>query len=163
VRKRLVIGAIAVAVIVVAAYVLSQPKKGTIAYHKARYLRLAKKSEGETLGAKTVRAVNSVLGTRFRTRPDPLDLALLMSAEHEELLRLGFLIERKYHFTNVTLEIDARWISEGVYASIAEEHAHFSAFGLLDGATNVLLVIAPREDIPVWEKFIAEADRCPTN
>ena len=38
-RKRLVIGAFAAVVIGVAALVLSQPRKGTVEYHKEEYLR----------------------------------------------------------------------------------------------------------------------------
>jgi hypothetical protein len=41
-RKRLVIGAIAVVVIGVAAYLLSQPKVGNLEYHKREYLKANK-------------------------------------------------------------------------------------------------------------------------
>ena len=49
VRKRLVIGAMAVVVIGVIAFVLSQPKDGTVEWHKREYASVVRKLERKTL------------------------------------------------------------------------------------------------------------------
>ena len=157
-RKRLFIGASALAMIGVAAYMFLSPRKGTVEYHKARYFHLSRKAFGETRWSGIVRGINRVLGTEFQSRPDPVDVALSMSAEYEALLRLGYLVQKNYCFTNAVLDTEARWISEGVYQAVSQENAQLGGHGLKDGTTNVLVVIAPLEDIPIWERFISQAD-----
>jgi len=152
-----------VVVIGVAAHFLSQPRKGTVEYHKARYLDLSRKRFGETRWAGFIRGIGRIIGTDLCRKSDLVELDLLVSAEHEALIRLGYLVEKDYCFTNTVLDMEARWISEGVHQAIPKEHVILGGHGLKDGTTNVLVVIAPLEDIPVWERFIAEADRAPDN
>jgi hypothetical protein len=158
-RKRLVIGAIGAVVIGVAAYVLSQPRKGTVEYHRAQYSVLIREAEDKTLHARSVRLMNGVFGTKFRSRSDRFELARRMEVEQENLLRLGYLVETNYCFTNIALDTDARWIRDGVYDFISREEAWLSSFGRAEGNSNVLVVTAPRRVIPIWERFIAEVDR----
>lgn len=62
VRKRLVIGAIAAVVIGVAAYVLSQPRKGTVEWHRRGYLRAVEQVFEESLLERVTHIVENVAG-----------------------------------------------------------------------------------------------------
>jgi hypothetical protein len=154
-RKRIAIGA--ALVIGVAAYVLSQPKEGTVEYHKTRFLVGMKKAAGETRWDKALRFVNRKIGSGLQTRPDYVELEKQIDGDYEALLQLGFLVTRYYVFTNSALNIDAPWINE-VYLAIPEERMYLSRFGEADVGSNVLFVTAPPPDIPIWEKFISQAD-----
>jgi hypothetical protein len=156
-RKRLVIAAIAAVVIGVAAYLVSQPKEGTVEWHKRRFERGWKKMAGETRWDRILQTINRTVGTELRAKPDYAELEKQTDADYEALLRLGFVAKKYYAFTNKTLDIDAPWITD-VYRVLPRERAMFSCFGVADFGSNVLSVVAPPEDIPAWEKFVAEAD-----
>ena len=153
-KKRLVIGAIAVVVIGVATYVLSRPKQGTVDWHKGRFDHRMRQSAGGTFRFLALRLFNRRGLAALRRAPNYIDASMQLDPDYEALLRLGFLVKNNYRFTNQTVNVDGRWIGQ-VYKSLSEESAHFSSFGIWDGK---LFVIAPREDISVWERFIAAED-----
>jgi len=91
-RKRTLIGAMAVAVIGVAAYFLSQPRKGTLEYHKKGFLR-AKNSWllGKWLAKPAMSRLNRVYCQYKAER----------AVFHEEaLIELGFLHYRTFALSN---------------------------------------------------------------
>src|SRR5688500_7864821 len=91
VRKRLVIGAIAAMLIGVAAYVLSQPKEGTLEWHKREYKSHMRRIGGERTLFDRIR---SEFG--LPRRPD-------RHLEHRRaLIDLGYLEERNIILTNLT-------------------------------------------------------------
>jgi hypothetical protein len=101
-RKRVVTGAIAVVVIGVAAYVLSQPKKGTVEWHKANYMKCFNRMWGNTLWWRTERIARRVAGLPPPAKPDPRAANEALS-HLSALVELGYLSERRYAITNRSL------------------------------------------------------------
>ena len=108
-RKRIVIGVIAAVVIGVAAYVLSklsQPRNGSVEWHKAKYMKCFRRMHGNTVWERTERLAKRFVGiapvTNTQTKGQ-------LRAETEAryhlsaLVRLGYLAERRYVITNRSL------------------------------------------------------------
>jgi hypothetical protein len=157
VRKRLIIAAIAVVVIGIGAYVLSQPRKGTVEWHKKQYLNAMKWSWSHRLMVTwdrirgKGRSPHRILDARALERRD----------EHRAaLLRFGYLQERKFWLTNQS----ARQVAFSVSTKAAEkvlvdERRSFLTLMIYGpGETNLLTLIAVGEDVPIWEELIRKAD-----
>jgi hypothetical protein len=94
VGKRIVIVALAVLVIGVLAFVLSQPRKGSVEWHKREYLRAIDLDYGESVIAKV---------RRFLPRSKTGDRAN-MKLHERSLIAAGFLEQREIAITN-TMEV----------------------------------------------------------
>jgi hypothetical protein len=159
VRKRLLIGAIAVA------YVLSQPKKGTVEWHQKEYLRYSK-------GPRLERVVNFVkrgIGMQPIYRGLP-EAQMEREREHRRaLIDLGYLVESELVLSNQTVDkvlstADQLMRRDPRSARLRMDFLHFEYTIGADitpgGAntfeqTNKIVVVAHREDF----QFIAEAIR----
>ena len=153
-KKRLIIGAIGAMVIGVLVYFLSQPKEGTAEWHKSRFDQKIRESTGGTFQTMAFRLFNPRGLAALRRTPNHIETPEQLDPDYKALLRLGFLVKNDYAFTNRTVNVDGRWIGQ-VYKSLPGERAYLSSFGTSNGR---LFVIAPRQDIPVWERFIASED-----
>jgi hypothetical protein len=138
----------------VAAYMLSQPREGTVEWHKKRFERKAEQSLGGTL---LLRVLKPRGLARLRRMPNHVESAAQLDPDYEALLRLGFLVKNTYRLTNKPVNLDGRWIMQ-VYSALPEERACFSSFG---SSADSIFVIAPAQDIPIWEQFIAREDASP--
>jgi len=68
-------------------------------------------------------------------------------------------VRKQYAFTNRIVETaELRWIRQAIDSSIPRERAYFSSCGFTGSASNTLEVVAPPEDIPVWENFVGRMD-----
>jgi hypothetical protein len=92
-RKRLVIGATAVVVIGVGAYVLTQPKKGTVEWHSTRYVALlTEDSWTERLSEMWAR----LRGRRVALRRPPERVFKELQLHEKALIKLGYFEERRF-------------------------------------------------------------------
>ena len=168
-RERVIIGVIASLVIGVAVYVASQPDEGTLEWHQQEYLRALEHLQGRTVRARLDRFYIKLRKSR--------DYRFLKGAaadlqKHElALIRLGFL-EAKTIRTGGALGARVRSILDEGTACIPEGRLAFvqlSGSGSLfppasapisAGVSRIGLVriVAPREDMAVWEELIRKAD-----
>src|SRR5687767_13758202 len=101
-RKRLIIGAIAAVVIGVAAYVLSEPKEGTVEWHKAGYLKERKKIERRTVLDQFERLYVKIRKPRNYTFRSVSGDEL--KKHTEALIQLGFLEAKRIRVTNAPFQ-----------------------------------------------------------
>jgi len=147
-RKRLVIGAIATVVIGVAAYVFSQPRKGTVEYHKQKYV------EAVTLGA---------FGVWLKEHPVP-------DFVRNEYAGWKY---RRMQFHQQSL-VDARYLTQTVFVvsnrvaviagarlnlSSALSEADYRFTSLWDATTNTVAVLGPTHCMQIIAQTIRDSDK----
>jgi hypothetical protein len=139
VRKRLVIGAIAVAVIGVTAYILSQPKEGTLEWHKREYENHMQRITGK-------RTLFDRIRSEFGLPPRPD-----RHKEHRRaLIDLGYLEERNIILTNLTNNREGFSKALVQWATNEFPQNWLWAFGV--SSNNVLFIRAERHSMKKWEE-----------
>jgi hypothetical protein len=156
-RKRLLIGAIVLVVIGVA-YVLSQPKEGTLEWHKKEYLHYSK-------GPRLERVVNFLrrgIGMQPSYRGVP-EAEMERERHHRRaLIDLGYLVESEFVFSNQTVDAVLSTADQAMRldprsARLKMDFLLFKYTVPVDPAenTNKIVVVAHREDF----EFVADAIR----
>jgi len=159
-KERIVIGLLIVAGIGVAAYVLSLPEEGTLEWNKREYLRARKELEGRTL-CKQIQRFWVRVG--FAPRPTSFSIANARQRElrkyEEVLIRLGFLEAKKVQVSRPFAAQFPGILDEG-RAAIPEKRWQFAQLSTPGPVTipSFVNLVAPREDIAVWERLIRRAD-----
>lgn len=162
-RKRIVIGLLAIVVISVGAFVLTRPKEGSIEWHRRKYLAAWDRQHENTLVDRLKRKYHGVTRTtpRMRTTVEFHEHLKAMQKnldeirEHREaLVRLGYLIERQFvlssrHTNNMATTV---WKTLGRGPEVINGQAW-----MLSG-TNLIFVSAPRNMMPKYEKLIYKLD-----
>ena len=148
-RKRIVIAAVAIVVVGVLAYVVSRPKRGSVEWHKREVIQAAK-------GDWRDRAHN--LWNRVTGREELFHSNDRRSSNLEALLRLGYLEQREFVVSNRSLDkvfhqshqlarTDRRWRRLQKWFIDVDRKG-----------TNVVVVVATREDMPILSEAIGKAD-----
>jgi len=144
-------------VIGVAVYFLSQPKEGTVEWHKSQYLKTLKRLSQDTWTDKLQRVYRRI--TR-RPSPVPWDSDAFSSDvkafEHHlnSLVRLGFLQEARVSLTNARA-LNAK--QAGFFGRHADEELRrFIAIGT--EGDRIVHIVAPPSDLPRIEAAIRQAD-----
>jgi hypothetical protein len=155
-RKRIAIGAIAVIVIGVTGYLLSQPRKGTVEWHSREYRR-ACAGYGRYRLQHAMNAVRRRLGLVSHFQWRIADLR--KEKEHQTaLINLGFLKESTFVVSNhpsdtvsfaATLAIE--WNSS--FAGLTGEFVSITR-----PETNVIRIVAEPKDTPLVMSLIRECD-----
>jgi hypothetical protein len=158
VEKRLRIGAIAALVIGVAVYFLSQPKKGTVEWHKKEYLKAADRLAVNTWKHKLKRVAFRVTGRLLRDSWDADAYRSDVKAfeQHQaSLVRLGYLQEGRVSLTNAFSEnaIPARYFGD---------EARRGFIAVSREGPQVVHIIAPPSDLPKIEAAIRRVDGPPS-
>src|SRR5688572_12528176 len=158
-RKRLIIGAIAVVVIGVATYVLSRPKEGTVEWYKREYVR----AMGEAYGTKWYtpienlyfRLLNKPRRSRILSREA---IAHLKRGEEARLTlhRMGFLSVRRFTITNVLREEAAASIWKQRETKLSRDEELFVNFTYPTTDTNMLVIEGVAEKMAEWEAAVAD-------
>jgi hypothetical protein len=148
VRKRLVIGAIAAVLIGVAAYILSQPKKGTVEWHKSAYLKeLEGFGQPTSLLDRVVGAIEGVTGVTLSPNgpQDALDQHLHF------LLSTGVVVSTVFPLRNEDwFEIATNTVAEAG-ARIPRPRLRYV---YMTGNETSLWVVSLPEGAPVWVELI---------
>jgi len=152
-RKRTVIGVIAAVVIAVAAYVVSQPKEGSVEYHKREYLKAFERICQNTLRQKLQRVYRRVAR---RAAPPETRRADYKAFDHHitSLIRLGYLQKARISLTNAAA---ADAMNAG-YGGRSANQAIRDFINISPAAPQIVLIIAPRSDVPIIEAAIRQAD-----
>jgi hypothetical protein len=140
--KRLVIGAIVLLVIGVAAYMLSQPRKGTVEYHKVEFLRATK------LGPMTSYLEEmGVINDPKRSRRE---------FHRQQLLKAGYLTTATFVISNRPLHDAFLEVWAGLSGVLTAEEEVF-----VDRrwkSPDMIIVVAPNETMKSVEGFIRKLD-----
>jgi hypothetical protein len=142
---------LAVVVIGIAVYLLSQPKEGSVEWHKREY-----RSARMSLAAAT-RSVSNGAPVQPLTRSERQPLVNKLYAHEEALLAAGFLAKRELPLngadaTPVIMELASESAIEG-YAS-GRLKVDVRGTNIVD----TLVLTAPSNDLPKWEALIRKAD-----
>jgi hypothetical protein len=140
-RKRIVIGAIAVVVIGAGAYVFSQPKEGTVEWHKQACESEARRIFKPTLFDRARRALD------LPPRPNRY-------REHRRaLVNLGYLEERQFILTNKPAKVLPalrQWATNDL------RQDRLWSMDVI--SNNILTVRAERHSLPKWEEAVRRID-----
>jgi hypothetical protein len=168
VRKRIVIGLLILSVIGIAAFFFSQPKKGSVEWHKRKYVAAL---DYQPL---VMRAHNLWRG--IRGKPDAYVYFYLDENEREKerravierhqraLIDAGYFERREFPLSNRTAD---EVLSESYRLVRSEVQWRRLQQALLvdlpfrwdaDRGTNVLIIVAAREDMPTLAETIRKAD-----
>lgn len=151
VRKRLIIGAVAVVVIGVAAYLVSQPKEGTVEWHKREYRRACERLYRNTL----IDKVRAICGRVIRIGPRSTEKEPEIIRHHEQaLIKARYFSERKFALTNDATDVMARLGMLLIKAS-----TNLTGYPSVQWASiSSIRVVGPAKDIPLWEEMVRQAD-----
>jgi hypothetical protein len=141
--KRMAIAAIAAGVIGVAAYVLSQPKEGTVEWHKREYLDAMRWRWSDRLEVMWDR-VTDKSNRRYRVfHPEDLKRR---NAHQAALVRLGYLQERTFYLTNRSAGEVASSAAKAAEAIFSDERRYLLT----------LMIYGPEDTLP---RFVPRVDR----
>jgi hypothetical protein len=144
---------VVVAGIGITAYKLSQPKKGTIEWHKKEYLSAFKQPW-------TKQAQN--LWNRVRGKPQSVSYTLGQFARAEghqrALITLGYLEEREFVISNRTINDVIHESSRIILADPRWRRASPDFVENRVDGSNVLVTVARREDMPIFVDAVRKAD-----
>ena len=149
-RKRIIIGLLAVVVIGVVVFLISGPKRGTLEWHKREYLAELDRLYGrESLVKRFARVIHEWTGMGQRIGQTERGVV----AQENALIKLGYLERREVILTNLPIG--------NAFQAIGREAAT-GIPGLCritaGEKTNVVVVTALREDMPKWEELIRKLD-----
>lgn len=158
-RKRIVIALLAIVGIAVLAFVLTQPKKGTVKYHKTKYLEAWDRMNGMDwkgrMGDWLGRRIGISPPIFYATRNKRRLLAQEVASHRDALVQLGYLTEKWVAFSNRAvprMSMLTNWPTE-------EDPRLVDFFFSRSGdQTNTILVIAPSSSIKAWEDYFAKYD-----
>ena len=143
-RKWVVVGIAALAVSGVGGYVLSQPRMGSVEYHKKKCLEIGPKMFDSWVSRRAPR--------RVRTMYVAWQLQKF-NFHRDALLRLGYLETRLLVVTNRTPDDVASALRTATTPDVTWDFG-----GVFPFETNKVEVTAPRDEMVRWEKLIREAD-----
>jgi len=147
--KRLIIGAIVLMVIGVAAYFLSEPKQGSVEWHKREFLRAQHWGIAEEGIYR--------FGSRRWMSARIDEKTSRMTYHQNALIKFGYLEERPVVLYNRSV-FDVLTNLIVILDTNAMEHLSEEFLDFQTPDTNVLRVIAIKRDIDTWEQLIRKAD-----
>ncbi len=138
-------------------YFLSQPKKGTLEYHKRGYLAAA---NGPSISERIKRTGRSIMGKANVFAGISGERLNRMRRHQSALIELGFLERRDLVLTNLPHMAPVKQLQWSVFSEatprIPPDRLRFSQFSVT--TAEVLTIIAPRQDMPTLEELIRKAD-----
>ena len=154
--KRIVMGLAVVAVLAVGGYVLSQPRRGTVEYHKKAYLAAA---NGSSFSERIQRTARRIMGKAHVFAGISGERLNRMREHQSALIELGFLERREMVLTNLPDMPPVKHLQWSVFSEAADripsDRQLFSQFSV--SSAEVLTAIAPRQDIAILEDLIRKA------
>jgi hypothetical protein len=138
----------------VVGYVLSQPRKGSLEWHKREYLRAWKRVTGSTLRDRIQYVYFSSTKKPEKVWGQPKDLEKFFTNQ-AVLVQLGYLEARQFTVTN----LPARDLTERFFGEFAENQLDFVDVEYSKRPeSNDMIVIAPRTFMPTVEEWIRKMD-----
>ena len=146
-RKRLVIGLLILSVIGTAVIFFSQPKKGSVEWHKREYLRARDWGRVEQW---------IEINAPYNLRKAQADRKAKRTEIHlKALFELGYFEERVFVLSNsLTKERgNAFWTLHHVFTNDV-----LDVSGIKDMGTNTVTVVGLREEMPQWQEAVRKMD-----
>jgi hypothetical protein len=156
VRKRIAIALLIVSVIGIATYFVSQPKKGSVEWHKREYLRATE--EAWRIGLKP-RWSDKIVNHWRQLRGQPNINYHAEVADHQEaLIGLGYLQVRTFVVSNRPVD----YVASNIWfrASVETRTNILDSFSRMSTArgANLIDIVARKDDMPKWEEMVRQAD-----
>jgi hypothetical protein len=156
VRKRIIIGLLAVVVSGAVAFFVSQPKKGTVEWHKREYLEVRDQLLGRTWKDAARRFCARVTNASiFQQKRESRTALWAIFHRHEKaLIDLGFLEKR-------TLFFQSYWTHFPFGMQLLPRYEGMSVYARGDygtGASQIVLIGLP-DDMPKWEEWTRQMER----
>ena len=158
-RKRIIIGLLAVVVIGVVAFYLSQPKKGSVEWHKREYLGARKRLFNDTWADRMrsfyYRIAKTPHSRRQLSAAEWDELTRRMQESWEALVALGYLNRHEFYLAHQP-KSRAHLLEKAALAQFPPD-AIWSVGGGA-GAENLLVIYATSNDLPKWRNLIGRFD-----
>lgn len=157
-RKRIVIGLLAIVVIGVSAFFALQPRRGSVEWHKREY-RAARNEMFEVCWYKPVRDWYYGITKKRQRGLSSSEIRALTArqmASRKGLTDLGFLVERSFTVSNRSAQLAAQSVIGRARNVIPQEHFYYT--DVLLAQSNTLILAVMPEDVPTWEKLVREVD-----
>ena len=157
-RKRIIISLLALAVIGVVAFFVSQPKEGSVEYHKRAYLHAR---DGSRFFNERRVDWYRISGHRPKFRPQTPDSLAEMEIHERALIDLGYIDERTFQ-TEFGAQAAARQlftafaINGTLHRKVIVERP---IARIVDFGSNYVVVRCARQDMPKWEAVLAKRKR----
>lgn len=154
-KKRIVIGVLVIVAMGVAAYMLSQPKEGTVEYHQEQFGKIYNDGKATRIGQ-----------TILRYGPDRLKLAYMrnrskrLDFHRRALVKHGYLVENAFILSFRPAREVANRLQPALHDMFAYGHdgPRFS-FGAVNApSTNKLVVIDTPKRMERWSNVVANID-----
>jgi hypothetical protein len=159
VRKGIVIGLLAVVVIGVLAFWVSQPKKGSVEWHKREYLAARKRLFDDTWADRMrnfyCRITKTPHSGRHLSAAEWDKLTQRMQDSWESLVALGYLNRHEFYLAHQP-KSRAHLLERAALTQFPPD-AIWSVGGGA-GAENLLVVYATANDLPRWRNLIGRLD-----
>ena len=159
VRKRIIIGLLAAVVIGVLAFFLSQPKKGSVEWHKREYLAARKRLFNDTWPDRMRGFYHKITKTPSSRRQisaaESNELTRRMQESWESLVTLGYMKRHEFYLAH-QLKSRAHLLEKGALTQFPPD-AIWSV-GAGEGFENLLVVYATSNDLPKWRKLVGRFD-----
>ncbi len=151
-RKRILIGVLAIFGVGILVFVLSQPKEGTVEWHKGEYLRLSQ----QTLVDKAKQFFRQITGRVTGRKPTwrwTQDDYERLQTHRAALLELGYLSQQQFDLTNNSLR--GIGFSPAFRSACKRSHREFL---IISGGKDMLHVIAVTEEMPLFVEAFRKAE-----
>jgi hypothetical protein len=151
-RKRIAIAVLAIVGVGILAHALTEPKEGSIEWHKREYFKA--RGQNGSMIRNFLRVVWSKINPRAAEPPqENIDR---MDSHYEALMKLGYLEEKAFLVSNRTSLAVADTLFFTHTNVFADKDVAFSRIDI--GGTNIISIISPRDEMYKWERLIREAD-----
>jgi hypothetical protein len=153
-RKWVVVGVVLVAVSM-GAYLLSQPRRGSVEYHKEEFLKAGILGPREdwilshTPGILEAKAHQAVWARKMKQH----------DFHRTALVELGYLDKRTFYVRNHEAEdVVIAIMSRGYRDYLVDTNAAFRFVQAFEVETNRFTLVAVRNDMQRWQQFVRDAD-----
>jgi hypothetical protein len=158
-RKRVIIGLLAVVVIGAGAFFLSQPKKGSVEWHKREYLAVRKRLFNDTWPDRMRSFYHRITKTppsrRQISAAESDELTRRMQESWRSLVALGYLNRQEFYLAH-QLKSRTHLLLKGALTQFPPD-AIWSFDGLHE-PENLVVVYATSNDLPKWRKLVGRFD-----
>jgi len=161
-RKRIVIGLLAVVVIGVAAFFVSQPMEGTVEWYKRRFVSAQDKMFGRTWFTPVEKLFCKITGRPPRMvklgNDEYQTLHSQMNGCRIGLVELGYMVERRFSVSNnPNVLLNNVWVNSAKVIPL--RHARFTQISTsTNDGTNAVVITAVAEVLPKYGELVRKAD-----
>ena len=141
------------------AYLLWEPKEGSVEWHKRKYRETQNFYMNWSRYPRLDSIYRKLTGTsrpvRRLTCDQVTNLQEQMNVSRQALVEAGYLTERTFALSNRSFKVVAHTIQGSSIGVIRRRYPNFTRFNY---GSNTLTVVGFAEDMPKWEELVRKAD-----